>query len=218
VANQEFTVDQATTFDTSSTGRWLRSHLLRYPWLPIGVVAGMVTTNVLFTVSPLLIGQAFDLIRRAAGCRATGGLAIALAIGLVRGLVQLVSAYALELLAQRLERDTREELFISLLGKSQTFHNRQQVGDIMARATGDVKYVNLMLNPGIGLILPSLFILIAAFTAIALRWPVLLAAPLVFLVGFGYTLKRYVAALGPISGRLRGQYGQLTAGTGDSGD
>ena len=30
--------------------------------------------------------------------------------------------------AQRLSRDAREELYISLLGKSQTFHDRQRVG------------------------------------------------------------------------------------------
>jgi ATP-binding cassette, subfamily B, bacterial len=41
---------------------------------------------------------------------------------------------------------------ISLLGKSQTFHNRQRVGDIMARATNDVRQLNPMMNPGVSLI------------------------------------------------------------------
>ena len=51
------------------------------------------------------------------------------------------------MLAQRFERDAREELYVSLLGKSQTFHNRQRVGDIMARATNDVRHAEPMSSP-----------------------------------------------------------------------
>jgi len=52
-----------------------------------------------------------------------------------------------ETLANRLERDTREELYASLLGKSQTFHDQQRVGDIMARATDDVRQLNFTISP-----------------------------------------------------------------------
>jgi hypothetical protein len=55
-----------------------------------------------------------------------------------------------------MERDAREELTISLLGKSQTFHNRQRVGDIMARATNDVRQLNPMMNPGVALTIEAM--------------------------------------------------------------
>jgi ABC-type multidrug transport system fused ATPase/permease subunit len=51
-----------------------------------------------------------------------------------------------------MERDTRDELYISLLGKDQTFHGRQRIGDIMARATNDVRMLNIMFSPGVMLI------------------------------------------------------------------
>ena len=55
---------------------------------------------------------------------------------------------------------TRDELYVSLLGKSQTFHNRQRVGDIMARANNDVRQLNPMMNPAAALIIESIMAII----------------------------------------------------------
>ena len=60
------------------------------------------------------------------------------------------------MLAKRIERDTRDELYVSLLGKSQTFHNRQRVGDLMARGANDVRQLGTMFSPGIDLLVDSL--------------------------------------------------------------
>jgi ATP-binding cassette subfamily B protein len=211
--NREFTVESVYAYDRASTGRWLRSHLLRFPLLPTLSLAGTLANNALLAVPPLLIGRAFDTVLSPTPdpnvLLLIAGLV--LATGLLRALFQIVSAWSLETLAQRLARDAREELVISLLGKSQTFHNRQQVGDIMARATSDVQQLSFMINPGIGLILPSVFTLVVAITAIGLRWPALLPIPLLFVVGFVLLLMRYMRELGPISGAMRAQNGKLNA-------
>src|SRR5258708_19287365 len=67
------------------------------------------------------------------------------------GLFGLTGSLSIETIAQRLEVDSREELYRNLLSKSQTFHNRQRVGDIMARATDDVQQLNGMINPGLSI-------------------------------------------------------------------
>ncbi len=41
-----------------------------------------------------------------------------------------------------------------------TFHDRQSIGDVMARATNDVREVNLMMNPGINIVVGSALFLI----------------------------------------------------------
>ena len=66
---------------------------------------------------------------------------------IVRSSIDLAGWLLAEVTGQRLERDAREELYVSLLGKSQTFHNRQRVGDLMARATNDVRQLNMMICP-----------------------------------------------------------------------
>ena len=58
---------------------------------------------------------------------------------ILRGGLQLVRNASAETIGQRLERDARDELYGSLLGKSMTFHNLRPVGDTMARATNDVR-------------------------------------------------------------------------------
>src|SRR4030067_93475 len=71
---------------------------------------------------------------------------------IVRGVLQFGRNFGAELVAQRMERDIRDEIYVSLLGKSMTFHNLQPVGDTMARATNDVRGVNLLFSPGLNLV------------------------------------------------------------------
>jgi ATP-binding cassette subfamily B protein len=56
-----------------------------------------------------------------------------------RSVLQLGRNFASSVVGERVERDTRQELYLSLLGKSMTFHDLQPVGDTMARATNDVR-------------------------------------------------------------------------------
>lgn len=116
------------------------------------------------------------------------------------------------MLAQRLERDAREELYISLLGKSQTFHNRQEVGDVMARATNDVQQLNLMINPGASLITESTITTIIPLIGIGLLRFELLLVPMAFLVIFVIALRQYNRELTPITGALRMQFGVMNSG------
>jgi ATP-binding cassette subfamily B protein len=124
----------------------------------------------------------------------------------------LARNFSLEFLAQRIERDAREELYVSLLGKSQTFHGKQRIGDIMARATNDVRALNLMFSPGVMLILDSGMATIIPFFLIAgLRWQLLLV-PSVFLLFLSITIYDYNRRLNPISNAQREQFGVMNAG------
>ena len=67
-------------------------------------------------------------------------------------LIDLGANFLRETLAQRLERDTRHEFYLNLLGKSQSFHDEQRIGDLMARATNDVRQLNYMISPAFSLI------------------------------------------------------------------
>jgi ATP-binding cassette subfamily B protein len=211
---REFTVADAYTYTYRSPLRWVISHVLRYPWLPIAAFGGGLLSNVLYSAVFVLIGQGFDLVGRT-GITSADVLTLALVILAAYvgvGVIGLISSYTFEVLAQRTERDAREELYISLLGKSQTFHNRQRVGDIMARATNDVQQVNLMINPGTSLIFEALTNTIIPIAAIGLLDVRLLPVPLFFLVAFGITLRSYMRQLTPVAGALRGQFGMMNAG------
>src|SRR5690606_35064380 len=131
---------------------------------------------------------------------------------MLRSVVDVGQSFAIETLGQRLERDARDELYQSLLGKSQTFHNRQRVGDLMARAANDVRQLNPMMNPGVALISESVLGLVVPLVFIATIDPRLLLAPVAFVLGFGFALRSYLNQLNPVVGQLRYRFGQLNAG------
>ncbi len=217
MASREFTVAGAYRYNEQSTARWLFSHMFRYPILPLIALFGMLCTSTLYSWTSILIGQAFDMMLNRPDVQELLGISLLVLVARSGvGVLDLIRVAAIETLAQRMERDTRDELYTSLLGKSQTFHNRQQVGDVMARATNDVQQLNLMISPGASLIIESVMFTIVPLIAMAQLRIDLLLVPFVFLVTFVLALRRYNAELNPVTGALRGQFGTMNAALAES--
>jgi ATP-binding cassette subfamily B protein len=211
---REFSVADEYVYDQSGPVRWIISHLLRYPHFLASFLVAATLTNVLFSAIPRLTGLVFDeVLQPEPSPRRVLTIALSiLGLVLVRGLVDITNSWSVETLGQRMERDAREELYISLLGKSQTFHNRQRVGDIMARATNDVRQLNPMMNPGVALITESIVGIIAPLVFIAFLRVELLVAPLLFVIAYLFALRRYVNQLNPVAGEQRWRFGEMNAG------
>jgi ATP-binding cassette subfamily B protein len=174
----------------------------------------MISQNILGSVIPILVGAAFTAVLETPpdGDRLALIAAAVLGVVLVRGLIDLGASLANETLAQRLGRDARDEVYVSLLGKSQTYHNRQQVGDLMARTANDVRQLNMMINPGMALIVDSMTALVVPIITIALLDPKLLPPPLIFTVLFIISLRFYMRRLTPASMAMRTNFGKLNSG------
>ncbi|HLC03416.1 MAG TPA: ABC transporter ATP-binding protein [Anaerolineales bacterium] len=211
---REFSLEKEYAYKRAGPVRWIMSHALRYPILPILLFLAAAGNNAAFSYIQVLIGRAFDLITHP-GWTHAALLAAALSImaaAVSQGLTGLMRNYIAEFIAQLVERDSRHELYVSLLGKSQTFHGRQRIGDIMARATNDVHNLNLMFSPGVMLITDSLFNLIIPILLIAGISRELLIVPLVFLVFLVLTIRDYARRLNPVSIAMREQFGVMNAG------
>ncbi|SDH13279.1 ABC transporter ATP-binding protein [Nonomuraea jiangxiensis] len=210
----EFTVS-GPGYDRRGPVRWLWSHLRRHPLHLAGFLGGSLVMVALNGMVPQLTGDAFDAVLGVRGepLDALGLIAWALlAIVTARGLFDLVARLSSEVLAKRLERDARDELYVSLLGKSQTFHSRQRVGDLMARAANDIRQLSVMVTPGADLIVDSGFQGLVGLAFIAMLDPRLLLVPGVFSVVFAFALWHYMRQLNPVSTRMREQFGDLNAG------
>jgi ATP-binding cassette subfamily B protein len=217
VSKSEFTVQNAYRYDHTNALRWIASHVWRYKFLVIATVVLSLTSNLTYAQGPVLIGQAADEILHptAEDALLKIGLAV-LAMLVLSGISELFHALTLETLAQRLEASAREELYGSLLGKSQTFHDRQRVGDIMARATEDVRWLNAMINPGLQFIFGTVIGIGIPLFLIATIKTDLLLVPIIFIVGYVITLRRYTIQLEPVAQRQRSQFGVMNAGLEES--
>ena len=212
----EFTVKNAYQYKQTSPPRWVWSHGWRYPLYVTGMIFFKLVGLIAYSAAPVFIGQAAQAIihPETAAPNAIVIAAIKVLIALVGGdgLSQLAGSLSVEVVAQRLEADGREELYRSLLGKSQTFHDRQRVGDIMARATDDVKQLNQMINPAISMIYESVLAFLIPLIFIAMINPMLLLVPLVYVVVFILAVRDYTRRLDPVTTAQRSAYGAMNAG------
>jgi ATP-binding cassette subfamily B protein len=211
---REFQVESAHSYNVKGPVRWIISHLLRYPVLPLIMSIAAVVNNFAYSYIQVFVGRAFDLIS-APGFQLS--VLIYLILGILafavgQGITGILGNFSMEFLAQRIERNSREELYLSLLGKSLTFHGRQRIGDIMARATNDVKALNLMFSPGLNLIIDSVLALVIPVIIIGMIHPWLLLVPLVFTVLLIVTVMDYNRRLKPVSIAQREQFGVINAG------
>ncbi len=209
----EFTLPQR--FRTVRTGplRWIVSHAARYWYVALMVVFGALGNASLAAVVPILAGRAFDAVLATPPDRAAlGTIAVWIILSqVVRSVLQIGRNFGAEILAQRLEKDIRDELYISLLGKSMTFHSLQPIGDTMARATNDVREINLMFSPGLNLVIGSAnFLVMPLFVAPGIH-PALILTPALFIVSYILLLWQYLHELQPITRRIRGIFGRLNS-------
>ncbi|MFI7466932.1 ABC transporter ATP-binding protein [Nonomuraea sp. NPDC049646] len=211
--SSEFSVE-GPRYDRRGPVRWLWSHLRRHPLPLTGFLGGSLVMVVLNALVPQLIGSAFDAVLGGRGAPAALGLValVLLAVVSARGLFDLLARLSSEMLAKRLERDARDELYAGLLGKSQTFHNRQRVGDLMARAANDIRQLSIMISPGVDLIVDSGLTGLVPLVFIAAIDPRLLLVPVVFGVLFAFALRHYMGQLNPVATRMRDEFGDLNAG------
>ena len=211
---REFSLEEEYGYNRAGPVRWILSHALRYPGLPILLFLAAAGNNAAFSYVQVFVGRSFDLITHP-GWTHAALLAAALSITAAaasQGLTGLMRNYVAEFIAQLVERDARHELYVSLIGKSLTFHGRQRIGDIMARATNDVHNLNFMFSPGVMLITDSLFNLLIPIILIGTIQRELLLVPLVFLVLLIVTIRDYARRLNPISIAMREQFGVMNAG------
>lgn len=209
----EFTVPNSYTYNRSSPIRWIFSHVWRYKYFFIATCCLYLTAWFSFSYGRVLIGSAAEEIINPTA--PDGLLKIALSvlfILMLDSLAALGGSLSVETIAQRLERDSREELYISLLGKSQTFHDRQRVGDIMARATDDMKQMNAMINPGVLFIAETVLGLSVPLLWMATIRLELLLVPLIFIAVYIVTVRAYSRRLNPVVGHQRMAFGVMNAG------
>jgi ATP-binding cassette, subfamily B, bacterial len=207
----EFDVSQSWQADRRGPLRWILSHTLRHKLVILGLFVGALGNAVMASVMPVFVGRAFDAVLEAPPD--LRGLAMAaivvVASQLVRGVLQLGRNWSAETLGQRLERDIRDELYVSLLGKSMSFHDMQPTGDLMARATNDVREINFLFNPGLNMVVGSLMFLLVPFYFVPTLHPQLVLVPLVYLLVYFFVVRSYLRELRPTTEGVRREFGRM---------
>lgn len=171
-------------------------------------------------MTPILIGRAFNIITSAnPDIFILRNIALWIAgTQIARGVLQFFRNFGFELVAQRVERDIRKEMYINLLGKSMTFHSMQAVGDTMACATNDVREVNFLFSPGVNLVAGSLIFIVMPILLSPNYHPTLVVTPILFSVLYFFALRSYLKRLEPVTDEVRSSFGTLNTRLSESLD
>ncbi len=168
-----------------------------------------------FSFSKILLGNLInDLLGDEAAAIAATVILIVIMWTIMPPLIDLLANWLREVLAQRMEKEVRDELFLNLLGKSQSFHDEQRLGDIMARATNDVRQINFLISPALTLIIQAF---LSVLIPILMIWlipeypPQLIIFPLIFNILFIIVVRRYVKTFGPVTSQNQVEYGNLNS-------
>jgi ATP-binding cassette subfamily B protein len=208
----EFSVEGAPRYDLTSAQRWVLSHVARYPWFVSAFLLLTLFGNVAYAQASYFTGLAAEeMLKPGHGQLAKYCLGI-LVILVGDGVANLVSYVCAENIAKGFQADARQELYLSLLGKSQTFHGRQRVGEIMARATEDTAQLSSMVVPGASLIIEGCFAIVIPCIYIASLSLELLVVPLAFIAAHVVAVRAYQRELAPVMMRQRNEFGALNAG------
>ena len=217
----EFNVKSPIKSNHSSPFRFIVSHILRHPVTALLLVAGAFSNAYLAGVVPGALGDAFNailLVNEQTIPLVLNSILLIIVSQTLRSALQFLRNFAAEIFAQRFERDIRDEVYSSLLGKSMSYHDRQPVGETMARVTNDVREMNLMMNPGVNLITgANMFLIMPAIYAPGIL-PELIIVPLFFIVAHILVQIYFVFRLHPIARDVRASFGRMNARLAESLD
>ncbi len=127
------------------------------------------------------------------------------------GVLQFSLGYGGQYLGQKIIYDMRNELFTSIQGQSFSFHDRNQTGQLMARATGDVEAVRRFLAFGSAQLFGNaLLIAFVVVSSYFVGWDygliLSLVVPLLLYISW-----RYGQAQAPFWRKAREDYGAINS-------
>ena len=217
----EFSIESPIKTNHSSPFRFIISHVARHPFAALLLLAGAFSNALLAGVVPGAVGSAFDAILLQNDQTldlVLNSVLVVVGSQSLRSLLQFMRNFSAEVFAQRFERDVRDELYSSLLAKSMSYHDRQPVGETMARVTNDVREMNLMMNPGVNLIAgANMFLIMPALYAPGIH-PQLLLMPIFFIVAHIAVQIYFIRRLHPIAQAVRRHFGEMNARLAESLD
>ena len=163
--------------NTSQTLMRMAAYLRPYRIQLLAVALFVTISTVLRLFGPMLLGRAIDLF-----------IAPGDAIGLRNLVFQIIAVYAaasatssvqgliMVVLGQRFVSDIRAGLFSHVQVMSMTFHDINQVGDLMSRITNDSEAINRTLSNGLIEFTSNILLLGGTFVAMfLLNWQLALA-------------------------------------------
>jgi len=191
--------------------KWLFSYIEKYK-LATGFIVLTAILEPVISLLPLYVTADVVglLINNASFFEILKSIVRILPIALIQGLVSFTGSYTNEVLAHRITTDMTEDLFVTMQHRSLSYHDRKDVGDIMARATNDTRTINIALSPGIRMAMMGVLIWFVAAWILYEVKPFLAIITISIFALFFIVLTDYSKRLNPISRQVLAEFSKLS--------
>ena len=192
--------------------RWLAELTLRYKFVSIYVIIGIIIHQSLRFVIPVFVGDLveygvkpnnFDNIKYFA--------ILVLVAGLISPFFDATMSWGNEYLASAVERDVRSIYFQSLQEKNMAFHDSSKLGELLAISQNDMRSLYNTLSPGIRIFGEAIVTMSSLIIIIFLQSWILGVIFLIMLPPWIYSLKWYNTRLTPVSITQQDKFRDMSA-------
>jgi ABC-type multidrug transport system fused ATPase/permease subunit len=198
--------------DSLSKYRKLASYAKPYKSIVIVMIVSVLALTALQVYIPILLGNAVsDIVSRGAMQRVLEISLEIIGIASLAAVFQYGLGYGGQSLGQKIVYDMRNKIFSSIQSQSFSFHDKNETGQLMARATGDVEAIRRFLAFGSAQILGNLVLLVGVVVSLFLLNATLALFVALPLPLIAYLSWRYAETQSPHWKRAREHYGAMNS-------
>ena len=179
-------------------GKYINKYYLKYSWLFLIGLAGLVAVDVFQLFIPEYLGKLVDMFDGGAIDRSAlkeiilGVMVVALVMFFGRIMWRLSIFNA----SQRIEADLRHNMFLKSERLSQRYYHENKVGTVMAWFTTDLETIEEFFGWGSVMLVDAMFLsVLALYKMFSLDWALtcVLLLPLILIVVWGMLVEKFMA-------------------------
>ena len=203
--------------DTKSIS-WLYGYMRKYPFKLYFILTMAILEPIAYLIPIFISADIIGILIEGGGWIEVWDLfKILIPISIAQVLLFFLTSFINEILAHRVSTDMTADLFNELQGRSLSYHDSKDVGDIMARASNDTRTINMGISPGLRILIAYISIWFVGLYVIIILLPsftILLNVISFFL--FLFLTFKYGKSIEPLSTKALNKLSEVSSITNDS--
>ena len=203
--------------DTKSIS-WLYGYMRKYPFKLYFILIMAILEPIAYLIPIFISADIIGILIEGGGwIEVWDSFKILIPISIAQVLLFFLTSFINEILAHRVSTDMTADLFNELQGRSLSYHDSKDVGDIMARASNDTRTINMGISPGLRILIAYISIWFVGLYVIIILLPsfTILLNVISFLLFLFLTFK-YGKSIEPLSTKALNKLSEVSSITNDS--
>ncbi|MBN2156326.1 MAG: ABC transporter ATP-binding protein [Candidatus Lokiarchaeota archaeon] len=197
---------------------WIIKYHLKFPLKTFYTYFTAILEVVLFTFPIRISARVINQVIEGGGftIEIRQDIFFLLGLAFIQAIIFFSISFINEILAHRITTDMTQEFFETLQYRSLTYHDKQDVGNIMAIATGDTRTINIALSPATRFVFSVISVwVLNLINAFRVHWSLGIIGVVICIL-FYYSSIIYAKKLAPYASNTRQQFSNVSQMTSSS--